>query len=514
MDNKRTSVIALRHEVAKCPSRVILLQFRKIIAEEKKKLGNDQYKAENYHAALKLYSDAIQLCPDFAAYYGNRSACYMMLSNYINALSDARQAVRLDPKFDKAYARIAKCCLIMGDMIGSEQAIKKVLELDSQSNAVKVEQQGMKQLRQLEKTIQTNYDSKAYRNVVYYLDSALAIAPACLRYRLLKAECLAFLGRCDEAVDIAVSVMKLDSTSADAIYVRGLCLYYTDNLEKGILHFERALQLDPDHKKAKEMRNKSKALKEMKENGNTLFKSGRFREAQTIYTEALKIDEFNKDINSKLLYNRALVNSKIGSLRDAIADCTRVLEINSQYLKALLLRARCYNDLEKFDECVNDYEAALQLQKTPEIKKLLRDAKLALKKSKRKDYYKMLGISRNATEDEIKKAYRKKALIHHPDRHANSSAEERKEEELKFKEIGEAYAILSDQRKKMRYDNGQDIEEQEQDLDPYQMFRHLFKFSGETGPGGSSAFEFETGPGGSSQFEFETRPGGSFAFEF
>ncbi|XP_004526657.1 dnaJ homolog subfamily C member 7 isoform X3 [Ceratitis capitata] len=490
MDNKRASVIALRQDVAKCPSRVILLQFRKIIAEEKKKLGNDQYKAQNYQAALKLYSDAIQLCPDFAAYYGNRSACYMMLSNYLNALSDARQAVRLDPKFDKAYVRIAKCCLLMGDMVGSEQAIKKILELDSQSSAVKTEQQGLQQLRQLEKTIQSNYDSKAYRNVVYYLDSALAIAPACLRYRLLKAECLAFLGRCDEAVDIAVSVMKLDSTSADAIYVRGLCLYYTDNLEKGILHFERALQLDPDHSKAKEMRNKSKALKEMKENGNTLFKSGRFREAQTVYTEALKIDEFNKDINSKLLYNRALVNSKIGSLRDAIADCTRVLEINSQYLKALLLRARCYNDLEKFDECVNDYEAALQLQKTPEIKKLLRDAKLALKKSKRKDYYKILGISRGASDEEIKKAYRKKALVHHPDRHANSSAEERKEEELKFKEIGEAYAILSDQRKKMRYDSGQDIEDQEQDFDPNQMFRHFFQFSSGTGQGASFGFEF------------------------
>lgn len=256
--------------------------------------------------------------------------------------------------------------------------------------------------------------------------------------------------------------MKLDTTSADAIYVRGLCLYYTDNLEKGIMHFERALQLDPDHKKAKEMRNKSKTIKDMKENGNMLFKSGRFREAQTVYSDALKVDEFNKDINSKLLYNRALVNSKIGSLRDAIADCTKVLDINTQYLKALLLRARCYNDMEKYDECVNDYETALNLQKTQEIKKLLRDAKFALKKSKRKDYYKILGVPRTANDDEIKKAYRKKALVHHPDRHANSSQEERKEEELKFKEIGEAYAILSDQRKKMRYDSGHDIEEQEQ----------------------------------------------------
>lgn len=273
---------------------------------------------------------------------------------------------------------------------------------------------------------------------------------------------MAYLGRCDEAVDIAISVMKLDSTSADAIYVRGLCFYYTDNLDKGIKHFELALQLDPDHKKAKEMRTKSKALKDMKENGNVLFKSGRYREAQSVYTEALKIDEFNKDINSKLLYNRALVHSKINNLREAVADCSSVLEINDKYLKALLLRARCYNDLEKFDECVNDYEAALQIQKTAEIKKLLRDAKFALKKSKRKDYYTILGVSRSADEDEIKKAYRKKALLHHPDRHSNSSPEERKEQEIKFKEVGEAYAILSDQRKKMRYDNGQDMEEHEQ----------------------------------------------------
>ena len=49
-----------------------------------------------------------------------------------------------------------------------------------------------------------------------------------------------------------------------------------------------------------------------------------------------------------------------------------------------------------------------------EYRQLLQHAKLELKKSKRKDYYKILGVERNASEDDIKKAYRKRALIHHP----------------------------------------------------------------------------------------------------
>lgn len=64
-----------------------------------------------------------------------------------------------------------------------------------------------------------------------------------------------------------------------------------------------------------------------------------------------------------------------------------------------------------------------------------------------KDYYSILGIERNASADEIKKAYRKKAMDSHPDRHGWDTA---KEDE--FKAINEAYAVLSDAQKKARYD--------------------------------------------------------------
>ncbi len=64
----------------------------------------------------------------------------------------------------------------------------------------------------------------------------------------------------------------------------------------------------------------------------------------------------------------------------------------------------------------------------------------------KKDYYEILGVSRNATKEEIKKAYRELALKYHPDRNKSPDAEE------KFKEISEAYAVLSDDEKRAQYD--------------------------------------------------------------
>lgn len=209
------------------------------------------------------------------------------------------------------------------------------------------------------------------------------------------------------------------------------------------------------------------------------------------------IDPNNIKTNAKLYCNRGTVNSKLRQLEDAIEDCTNAVKLDDTYIKAYLRRAQCYMDTEQFEEAVRDYEKVYQTEKTKEHKQLLKNAQLELKKSKRKDYYKILGVDKNASEDEIKKAYRKRALMHHPDRHSGASAEVQKEEEKKFKEVGEAFTILSDPKKKTRYDSGQDLDEEGMNMGDFDA-NNIFK-------------AFFGGPGG---FSFEASGPGNFYFQF
>ena len=102
-----------------------------------------------------------------------------------------------------------------------------------------------------------------------------------------------------------------------------------------------------------------------------------------------------------------------------------------------------------------------------------------------KDYYGVLGVERSATQDEIKRAYRKLARKFHPDINKDPDAESR------FKEIGEAYAALGDVEKRAAYDQlGQDWKPG-QDFRPPPNWDAGFEFSGGTeGPSGAEASDF------------------------
>jgi DnaJ-class molecular chaperone len=117
-----------------------------------------------------------------------------------------------------------------------------------------------------------------------------------------------------------------------------------------------------------------------------------------------------------------------------------------------------------------------------------------------RDYYETLGVKRDASEDEIKKAYRRLARKHHPDVNPNDKAAE-----AKFKEVNEAYQVLSDQTKRARYDQlGANWQQYQAQGTPYdEWFRQAANRGGGGGPGHGGPFAggggwrvYNFGPGG------------------
>ena len=124
------------------------------------------------------------------------------------------------------------------------------------------------------------------------------------------------------------------------------------------------------------------------------------------------------------------------------------------------------------------------------------------------EYYKILGVAKTASADEIKKAYRKLALKYHPDKNPGS-----KEAEAKFKDINEAYAVLSDEKKRKEYDmygetGFQQRYSQEDIFRNFDLNDILNQFGFNMGGGGGrSTFRFSSG-GGGNPFDFFSQAGG------
>src|SRR6266481_1389233 len=117
-----------------------------------------------------------------------------------------------------------------------------------------------------------------------------------------------------------------------------------------------------------------------------------------------------------------------------------------------------------------------------------------------KDYYESLGVARNASEAEIKKAFRKLAREHHPD-----VAKDKKKAEEKFKEINEAYEVLSDPAKRKKYDELGPNWKQGAEFRPPPGWENLFGGRPDAGAG--------AGPGGGRQ-HYEFRFGGTGFSDF
>lgn len=185
------------------------------------------------------------------------------------------------------------------------------------------------------------------------------------------------------------------------------------------------------------------------------------------------------------------------------AYCTAVLELDAENEHALVFRGERLLKEEKWDEAVNAFQRAFEQsgRQSQDIMNRMQKAQRLLKQSKQKDYYKVLGIPRDADERTVKKAFRTAAKTNHPD--VGGSEE-------KMAQINEAYEVLSDPELRARFDNGDDPNDSSGGGGPggggnpfahhggAQFFQQAFH-------GGGGGFQF---PGGGQQF------GGQHKFHF
>jgi len=111
---------------------------------------------------------------------------------------------------------------------------------------------------------------------------------------------------------------------------------------------------------------------------------------------------------------------------DALVDTEASLVLQPGSFKAIRTRARIRLHKEEYDDAIADFRAALEQAEFEsadgDVRALrgeLKRAEAALKRSKTKDYYKILGVARDCSEADIKKAYRRESLKHHPDKVRN-----------------------------------------------------------------------------------------------
>jgi len=320
-----------------------------------------------------------------------------------------------------------------------------------------------------------------YNDAINYFTAILQESPDIYSIRLLRAECAAQLDDTTLVLEDTIRVLKQDQTNVKALHLRGKALFLLGEKSMAIQLYREGLRFDPDNVLLRNEYKKTKSFEENSKRGEQAFQKGEWDFAVEEFNNAIQLYPNVWIYIVPLQQSLCLAYIKLSKSQEAIQVSNEILNRNNDNIEALLCRAEAKLLLKEYDSAISDYTKAYQLQpNNPKISEGLQNAKKLQKMSTRKDYYAILGLDqKTATSSTIRKAFHKLALENHPDK---VPEEEKQSAQLRFREINEAYEVLSDEEKKRKYDNGEDIQvEQHQEQG--------FPFGG----GGPFTFHFNFG---------------------
>ncbi|KAF3500647.1 hypothetical protein F2Q69_00044981 [Brassica cretica] len=442
---------------------------------------------------------ALMLC------YSNRAATRMALGRMREAIADCTMASSIDSNFLKVQVRAGNCYLSLGEIEDASRYFKKCLQTGSDICVDrKISVEASEGLQKAQKALEI-------------LEEALLISPYSKNLLIMKGEALLMLEKyeasiklCEQTIDLAgknslpVDANKYpdsDDTPKDINFGIWRCrlmlksYFHMGKLEEAINSLEKQEQLlsatkRDGHKPLESFIPLAATIRELlrlKSAGNEAFKSGRHAEAVEHYTAALSCNVESRSFTAVCFCNRSAAYKALGQLSDAIADCSLAIALDQNYSKAISRRATLFEMLRDYGQAASDMHRYVNIltkqmeEKTSGIHDRvtnlasdIRQARMRLSELEEKsrketslDMYLVLGVVPSCSASDIRKAYRKAALKHHPDKAGQSltrneskderlwkeiGEEVRRDTDKLFKMIGEAYAVLSDPAKRSQYD--------------------------------------------------------------
>ncbi|KAJ2960589.1 hypothetical protein NQZ79_g4078 [Umbelopsis isabellina] len=501
----------------------LLLPVGSVIASEKTTQqylddGNRFLVSGKYNEALSSFDEAISKDPaNYISYY-RRAATYLSLGRNNAALEDFSKILSIKPDFDQALLQRAKIYAKEGNLELAKTDLETYLhhrpsDTDATTLMAAVEK-AKSELDLAKKAV----DAKDYEQCVHLLSAVVSTAPQSTNVRLLRAGCHIAKGEIEEAVGDLTLAANLSPSNHDILLKLATINYFSLYEPQGALgHVKKCLHYDPEQKECKKMFRRLKkldksingAIADMEQNkfvAATKKLVGKEGVIAEVDEEVAKLEEMldaagrmPRRLNAKLYNMACKIYGERKDAKNIKKWCSATLDMDENDVDALLHLGEVSLEEEDYEKAVRHLSKAQEVSggQNGRVREALGKAQMLLKRSKTKDYYKILDVSKSADKREIKKAYRKLAQEWHPDKYTGEL--EKEEVERKMAEINQAYEVLYDDDLRQKYDMGQDPFDPQGGQDggyqhhggnPFGGFPHGFPFGDFSGGGGGGGQQY------------------------
>lgn len=241
----------------------------------------------------------------------------MSANRFEEALEDSKFAEELEPSNVKVVHRLARIYVNLGRPSEALDALDRISAVQPVTQQERASAAAMQS--HVDQAASAVREGPAGSMAIHALDMAERGLGAGVekprKWQLMRGEAYLKMGNVNalgEAQNVAMSLLRKNDRDPEALVLRGRALYGQGDNDKALQHFRQALSCDPDFKDGVKYLRMVQKLDRLKEEGNSAFKSSRYRQAVDVYTQALEVDPANKGTNSKILQNRAAASIKVG----------------------------------------------------------------------------------------------------------------------------------------------------------------------------------------------------------